>query len=80
MFVPCAGLRCAKTTLNPSGVCCIGFEFHLWTSSFNGAYTGRAMSVEGKQYKFDSGWKKCNLTNDDHRFCGLPLRPVYKQK
>ena len=78
MFIPCAGLRCAKTAWNPNGESCIGFEVHLWTSSFNGSNTERAMSVEGRQHEFDAGWGKCNLTNDEHRFCGLPLRPVYK--
>jgi hypothetical protein len=48
MFVPCAGLRCSTTAWNPEGESCVGFEVHLWTSSFDGTNTGRAISVEGK--------------------------------
>ena len=80
MFVPCAGLRCANTNWNPNGESCIGFEVHLWTSTFGGFNTGRASSIEGRQHEFDAGWGKCEISNDDHRFYGLPLRPVYKQK
>ena len=79
MFIPCAGLRCSATTWNPEGESCVGFEVHLWTSTFEGFNTGRALSLEGKQHEFDAGWGKCNLTNDEYRFCGLPLRPVYRQ-
>ena len=79
MFVPCAGLRCSTTAWNPKGESCVGFEAHLWTSTFEGFNTGRASSIEGKQHEFDAGWGKCEICNDEHRFCGLPLRPVYKQ-
>ena len=79
MFVPCAGLRCANTNWNPNGESYIGFEVHLWTSTFGGFNTGRASSIEGRQHEFDAGWGKCEISNDDHRFYGLPLRPVYKQ-
>jgi len=48
MFVPCAGLRCANTNWNPNGESCIGFEVHLWTSTFGGFNTGRASSIEGR--------------------------------
>ena len=79
MFVPCAGLRCGKSNWNPNGESCIGFEVHLWTSSFGKFEVGRAMSAEGKEHEFDAGWGKCNLTNNEYRFCGLPLRPVYRK-
>ena len=79
MFIPCAGLRCANTTWNPNGESCVGFEVHLWTSTFGKFITGRASSIEGKQHEFDAGWGKCKITNDDHRFFGLPIRPVYRK-
>lgn len=79
MFIPCAGLRCPTTAWNPEGESCVGFEVHLWTSSFDGSNTGRAMSVEGKQYEFQSRQGKCKICNDEHRFCGLPIRPVYRK-
>ena len=85
MFVPYAGLRCAKTRWNPSGDMVIGFEAHLWTSSFDGNNTGKAISIVGKQYEFiKDNFRRglsgsCEIDLDEHRFCGLPLRPVYKQ-
>lgn len=48
MFIPCAGLRCKKGNWNPKGESCVGFEVHLWTSSFGKFGAGRAVSVEGK--------------------------------
>ena len=48
MFIPCAGLRCSATTWNPEGESCVGFEVHLWTSTFEGFNTGHALSLEGK--------------------------------
>lgn len=85
MFVPCAGLRCGKSNWNPSGDMGIGFEVHLWTSSFDGDNTGRAASIVGKQYEFvkyafrHGLASSCDIDLGEHRFCGLPLRPVYKQ-
>ena len=85
MFVPCAGLRCGKSNFNPSGNMGIGFEVHLWTSSFDGDIAGRAISIVGKQHKFIMDQFKrelkgsCEINLDEYRFCGLPLRPVYKQ-
>ena len=79
MFVPCAGLRCKKSNWNPNGESCIGFEVHLWTSTFGEFNTGCASSIEGIQHEFDAGWGKCKIYNNDHRFYGLPLRPIYRQ-
>lgn len=48
MFIPCAGLRCANTYMNPNGISCSGFEVHLWTSTFEKFNVGRAISIEGR--------------------------------
>ena len=85
MFVPCAGLRCGKSSFNPSGDMGIGFEVHLWTSSFEGDNAGRAVSIVGKQHKFIMDQFKrelkgsCEINLDEYRFCGLPLRPIYRK-
>lgn len=86
IFIPCAGLRCKKHSWNPSGTMGIGYEVHLWTSSFDGDNIGRAVSIVGKQYEFikdqfRQGLKgSCEINLDEYRFCGLPLRPVYRKK
>lgn len=80
MFIPCAGLKCAINTWNPNGDSGIGFELHLWTSTFNTNVTSRAVSIEGKQHEFEGGWGKCHITNDNYKCYGLPIRPVYKLK
>ena len=79
LFIPFAGLKCKKTALNPAGESCVGFEMHLWTSTFENCVSNKAVSATARQYQIEAGWGKCNIEVDNFKFYGLPIRPIYRQ-
>ena len=79
IFIPFAGLKCKKTGLNPVGESCVGFELHLWTSTFENCMTNKAISTIARQHQIESGWGKCKVEAEDFKFYGLPIRPVYRK-
>ena len=79
LFIPFAGLKCKKTALNKAGESCVGFEMHLWSSTFENCMTNKAVSAIARQYQIEAGWGKCNVEVDNFKFYGLPIRPIYRQ-
>ena len=61
IFIPFAGLKCKKSNLNPVGESCVGFEMHLWSSTFENCMTNKAISAIARQYQIESGWEKVQL-------------------
>ena len=49
------------------------------SSSFENYMTNKSVSATARQYQIKAGWGKCNIEEDNFKFYGLSIRPIYRQ-